>query len=331
MSHYPHRCIRCGFTLLELLVVVAVIALLIGLLAPALHGARRSAGLVGSLANLRQITVAATAYASDNTDLWPILPSHGDARATYEQGVMLDSTITMPFYFEWAYGGKNTASWWGRNAPWFNSFATDRPLNAYLYPALDFTYDGLDLRGSTLQPSQLRNRRATLMSDELRTELDIYRCPGDWATLTRDGNDVVYDDDVGRKQPTRDPSVIGYDDIGTSYMTNRFHIIDLAEERGLDTLDPEVWVVAARAIATTTGIDSARFSWLHDQTMWTVPLFGGEEGLLGNFSETDKGTTAAVDGSSRYVPLTRRRIDPQTGRNRALITREYHLTFSRFR
>ncbi len=60
-----------AFTLIELLVVISIIALLIGLLLPALSGARDSARLVKCLANQKQIGLGLTVYASDFNDLIP--------------------------------------------------------------------------------------------------------------------------------------------------------------------------------------------------------------------------------------------------------------------
>lgn len=56
---------RRGFTLVELLVVVAVIALLIGLLLPALSRARHAAQAAMCLANIRSLEIAQIAYAND--------------------------------------------------------------------------------------------------------------------------------------------------------------------------------------------------------------------------------------------------------------------------
>ena len=59
---------RNGFTIIELLVVVSIIALLIGILLPALGRARDSALQSTSLSNLRQISAGFAAYAGDWND-----------------------------------------------------------------------------------------------------------------------------------------------------------------------------------------------------------------------------------------------------------------------
>src|SRR5579862_8498014 len=54
-----------GFTLIELLVVISIIALLVGLLLPAIGAARKSARTAVCMSNLRQYGVGLANYAGD--------------------------------------------------------------------------------------------------------------------------------------------------------------------------------------------------------------------------------------------------------------------------
>ena len=66
-SHLPIH----GFTLVELLVVISIIALLLAILMPSLSKAREQARRVVCLSNLKQLGLAMEMYLEDNRELYP--------------------------------------------------------------------------------------------------------------------------------------------------------------------------------------------------------------------------------------------------------------------
>ena len=79
---------RSGFTLVELVVVLSVVALLVGLLLPALGSARAAAQSAVCLSNTRQLGIALNAYLVDSGGRLPALMNRG---GTTEPGPALDT------------------------------------------------------------------------------------------------------------------------------------------------------------------------------------------------------------------------------------------------
>jgi len=91
---YRHR--RRAFTLIELLLVIAIVALLIAILLPAIQRVRRQARTVACQSNLRQWGVVFSIYTGDNDGKFPRL-----------HFVVMDADETWPYIFRAYYSDSN--------------------------------------------------------------------------------------------------------------------------------------------------------------------------------------------------------------------------------
>ena len=101
-SMFPAK--KSDFTLIELLIVIAIIAILAGLMLPALNKARKAAQTTGCLSNLKQLGLGMAQYAQDNREWlqWCAMPTTGAVNKAYFWPTALSESLN--FKGAWSYG-----------------------------------------------------------------------------------------------------------------------------------------------------------------------------------------------------------------------------------
>jgi prepilin-type N-terminal cleavage/methylation domain-containing protein/prepilin-type processing-associated H-X9-DG protein len=124
-----------GFTLVELLVVIGIIAVLIGLLLPALTKARKQANSVACQSNLRQIGIILQTYVIENHGwLFPVGPPdplNGGLPSTYGTNWAPDG--------RWPMRVKAFQIHAPDPVPWGTATYDPNAYNPQLFPAIPFT------------------------------------------------------------------------------------------------------------------------------------------------------------------------------------------------
>jgi prepilin-type N-terminal cleavage/methylation domain-containing protein/prepilin-type processing-associated H-X9-DG protein len=105
------RHVTRGYTLVELLIVIAIIVLLVAILLPALSVAREHAKRVKCMSNVRQLTAAWLTYANDNrghfcsSEMQHVIPGQTSGFTDYAL-----AGVTTPPNFFWSWIGAGAAN-----------------------------------------------------------------------------------------------------------------------------------------------------------------------------------------------------------------------------
>jgi prepilin-type N-terminal cleavage/methylation domain-containing protein/prepilin-type processing-associated H-X9-DG protein len=133
------RSVQGAFTLVELLVVMAIIALLVGILLPALNNAKNTARATVCAANMRQLGLGVSLYAQDNNYY---LPRSSHSAATYN--VLRWGQAIMPYIGagNWGDDPKNDPLLKNKDSRWYKLFygMYHCPADKRRYPNKEWSY-----------------------------------------------------------------------------------------------------------------------------------------------------------------------------------------------
>ncbi|OQA81611.1 MAG: hypothetical protein BWY31_03718 [Lentisphaerae bacterium ADurb.Bin242] len=158
------------FSLIELLVVISIIAILAGLLLPALNASREKARSTACVSNQRQLGIAFSFYLSDNREFYPggasVCPNYNN--------------LAWPQLFIYK-------RYIGFRVLRCSSFVHEQPTDAsgVSYPAYGYNYMNL---GSDNGKAALWNNNSNARATELRYPSKMYQTMDAWNYSNRRGS-----------------------------------------------------------------------------------------------------------------------------------------------
>ena len=257
-----------GFTLLETLTSISIVALLLVLLIPQAGRVRNADGFQVSMANLATIMKATIQYHADNAGRSPL------RACAYTNGQPHGG------YDTYSVGGKNCSNYWAGQM--FDEPAYFRFLNPYLYQAripepMLYVNTGSGSTWHFIHGTPTAQQRLGL-------EIPVFKSPGDIASIHQQG--II-----------PNPAISSYDDVGTSYMTNM---------KWWGSMPGSTWATryeeGVNRINLAFNGANPNFVFMHDQTAERVAVsFPPYSPIQGEFGKVNASMMGFADGRVSYM------------------------------
>ena len=270
MPRMPRLRIAGAFTLIEILIVIAIVGILVSLLLPALRRARLAAQQSISMSNVRSIAQAGAGYQNDHSAL-PIVPN----------GVPVPTPINgwVPFT-SW---GKYTSTWWTQDSGRFDIPPARRPLNPYLYSG-----ELPDLPDALADPAVRKNFQLAVCKD-----------PSDRIGHQQNWN--AFQSTFGQPVENSDRSTC-YDDVGTSYLWQSKWFFQTA--RGVGDDWTKAFSLGTRRMAMADTFIPARMIWVNDEYCdLTMNQVSDLARVVNGYGDVNKAVVGFLDGHVKYIKI----------------------------